>query len=315
MFAAENSILVLIFPVIYDLVGYILQLKSGKPFPQYIKEKIFEPLKMTASSADSVFIKNHANRAVGHFPHVKECSLDIPVPAGGGIFCSANDLARFVQFHLNYGRLESQRFLSEDLIKQMYVPSPTSRRYGLGIEYYGKRGRGHGGAGYGFGSVMVWAPDYGIGALILANEWDPFDNYGQHKEVAYSIIRRLLDEKIVEKVNSFIEQAKEIEQISYQLPDTSKFTPYKPAWKKYKGTYQHMSKGIKLRTYARIALALGYPDPAQVKVYEKDGFLEIDGRPLDEHLPGLFFSADGYCLDFRGPVPTWQNLRMKKNRY
>ena len=113
-----------------------------------------------------------------------------------------------------------------------------------------------------------------------------------------------------------MENAKEVEPVEYQLPDPANFTPYKPAWKKYVGTYRYFSNnGRKFCLYADIALALGYPNPDMYeKVYEKDGFLEISGRRLDEHLPGLFFSSDGYRLDFRGPVPTWQNFRLKKIR-
>jgi CubicO group peptidase (beta-lactamase class C family) len=297
----------------YDLAGYILQIRSGRPFAEYMKEKIFEPLKMPNTSLDPTFIKNHDNRAIGHWKHFKKVPLEIPVPAAAGVYCSTKELARFVQFHLNYGRLDGQTILSENLVKQMYTPSPTSRRYGLGVDYYGKRGRGHGGTGYGFGSVMVWAPDYGIGGLILINEEDPDNNRGQHWEQVYNVLRKLLDNEIVEKTDSFIEHASEIEPVAYQLPDPSSFTPYKPAWKKYVGTYRYITNGRELHIYASIALALGYPHPdTQVRVYEKDGFLEIDGRRLDEHLPGLFFSSDGYCLDFRGPVPTWQNFRMKR---
>ena len=37
-----------------------------------------------------------------------------------------------------------------------------------------------------------------------------------------------------------------------------------------------------------------------------------DGGRLDEHLPGLFFTPSGKCLDLRGPKLTWQNWKIKK---
>jgi hypothetical protein len=59
-----------------------------------------------------------------------------------------------------------------------------------------------------------------------------------------------------------------------------------------------------------------------LKVFEKDGYLYVKAMEmsnaatksfrLDEHLPGLFFTPTGRCLDLRGPNPTWRNLRMKK---
>lgn len=298
----------------YDLAAYILQVRSGKPFAEYMKEKIFEPLGMPNSSVDPAFIKHHPDRAVGHYPHVEEVPLEIPLPAAGGVYSSAKELARFIQFHLNWGRLDGQTVLGEDLVKTMYIPSSTSQGYGFGISDFG-RGRGHAGKGYGFGSIMVWAPDYGIGALILTNEEDPVNNWSKHWELVYSVLRRMLDDKIVEKIDSFIEHADNGERTAYQPPDSNTFTPYRPVWKKYIGTYRYMMSGWKFEIYARIGLAFGYEVPElQEKVYEKNGYLEIDGQRLDEHLPGLFFTSSGECLDLRGPIPTWQNFRMEKIR-
>jgi hypothetical protein len=74
----------------------------------------------------------------------------------------------------------------------------------------------------------------------------------------------------------------------------------------------------KFQTYARIGLSLGISDSRlQVKVCERDGYLcvqdENGEHRLDEYRPGLFFSKDGDCLDFRGSMPTWTSYRMKKN--
>ncbi len=79
--------------------------------------------------------------------------------------------------------------------------------------------------------------------------------------------------------------------------------------------------GWKLILPARIALGLGLTtNYTHVKVFEKDGYLYVDsaqdfdddGGRLDEHLPGLFFTPTGKCLDLRGPKLTWQNYRIKK---
>ncbi len=80
--------------------------------------------------------------------------------------------------------------------------------------------------------------------------------------------------------------------------------------------------GWKFSIPARVALALGITTSyTHVKVYEKDGYLYVngyylylsdDGGRLDEHLPGLFFSPSGMCLDLRGPELRWNNYRIKK---
>lgn len=45
------------------------------------------------------------------------------------------------------------------------------------------------------------------------------------------------------------------------------------------------------------------------------GFLTyraLDGVPLLEQEPGLFFTKTGEAVDFRGETPTWRNIRVTK---
>jgi CubicO group peptidase (beta-lactamase class C family) len=304
-----------------DLAAYILQVKSGKPFAQYMKEKVFAPLDMPNSSVDMEFIRRHPNRAIGHQLHSKKVPLEIAMVGAGGVFTNANDLARFIQFHLNQGKKNNQTVLEESLIKTMYTPLPVSKNYALGIVINNKDGHyrlEHSGGGYGFITTMRWFPEYGIGVLVLTNS---VDHGNQQWKLAESVRDKLINGKIVEKRFSFditplkVVSSENSESTEYQRPNSDDFTPYQSAWRKYTGTYQYIWSGWKFHTYASIALALGYlPPEFQVKIYEKNGFLEIDGERLDEHLPGLFFTNEGECLDFRSPVPTWQNFRIKKTR-
>ena len=58
-------------------------------------------------------------------------------------------------------------------------------------------------------------------------------------------------------------------------------------------------------------MALGYPHTElRIKVYKRNGYLEIDGKRLDEYQPGVFFTKKGDCLDFTGPTPLWKGQRM-----
>jgi CubicO group peptidase (beta-lactamase class C family) len=300
-----------------DLAAYILQVKSGRPIAQYMKEKIFDPLDMPNSSVDMEFIKSHPNRAFGHKTHFKETPL-IPMLGAGGVYTNAKDLARFIQFHLNQGKKSSQTVLEESLIRTMYTPLNISGSYALGI-VINKNKDGHyrlqhGGGGYGFLTDMRWFPEYGIGILVLTNS----TNHGnQQLKLAESVRYKLINGKIVEKRFSFnipllkLVNIEKGESTGYQRPQPDDFMRYRSDWKKYIGTYKYIMGGWKLRTYASIALALGYPE-LQVKVYEKNGFLEINGERLDQHLPSLFFTNEGECFDCRGLVPSWRNFRMKK---
>ncbi|MBW8035783.1 MAG: beta-lactamase family protein [Planctomycetes bacterium] len=301
-----------------DLAAYILQVRSGKPINQYMKEKIFDSLDMPNSSVDMEFIKRHPNRAIGHQNHFKELPL-VPMLGAGGVYTNANELAKFIQFHINWGNVNDQLLLNANLLYEMYTPSPTNKGYGLGIGIGEKDGvyfLGHGGGGFGFLTTMTWLPEYQIGALVLTNS---ADHPNKHQKLMKNLILRLVDNKLVQKSKPHENPpwkavaADNSKSPAYQRPHPDNFTRYQPDWKKYTGTYRYIRGGRKLRAYASIALALGYPDPdSEVKVYEKNGFLEINGERLDEHLPGLFFANEGECLDFRGSVPTWRNFKLKK---
>ena len=303
----------------YDLVAYILQVQSGQPFAKYLEDKVFTPLNMTNCSVDPEFIRNHPNRAVGHMPYVNQVPLamDIPWVGAGSVYAGAKGLAKFVQFFLNGGKVDGQKVLDKSLITSMFTPSICNKEYGLGVTIFPNTKcsiLGHDGGGLGFGSIMIWLPEYDIGGVFLFN----YDRYGWASgccDIFYDLMR----ENLIEKNESFEIPSGEYQ--AWQPPDPNAFTPFKPEWKKYIGTYKYIMSGWKFDTIVNIALALGLTNRnLHVKVFEKDGYLYVDshvyhdddGGRLDEYLPGLFFTPTGKCLDLRGPKLTWQNYRIKK---
>jgi CubicO group peptidase (beta-lactamase class C family) len=299
----------------YDLIAYIIQIQSGQPFAKYVRDKVFTPLHMPNCSVDPEFIRNHSNRAIGHMPYVKRLPLttDVPWIGAGGVYASAKEMARFVQFFLNGGKVDGQTILDESTITSMVTPLIHSKPYGLGIGIYPNRyvHLGHSGSGVGFWSTMFWLPEYGIGGVYLYNS-----EYHNH---SFSISDALIEGNLVQKNKSFEIPSGECR--ARQLLDPNTFTRFKQEWKKYIGTYKYYMSGWELSTAARIALALGLTTKfTHVKVFEKDGYLYVDshiyqdndGGRLDEYLPGLFFTPSGKCLDLRGPKLTWQNWRIKK---
>jgi CubicO group peptidase (beta-lactamase class C family) len=303
----------------YDLIAYILQVQSGQPFAEYIKTKVFAPLKMTNCSADPEFIRSHPNKAVGHMPYVKRTPMvwDIPYAGAGSVYASARGLATFVQLFLNGGKVDGQTILDESSIKSMVTPSkysaPSNYKYGLGVMVYDQKyyALGHRGGGGGFQSAMFWYPEYEFGIVLMLNS----EEFKHPVTVAIDLI----EENLVEKSESF--EILSVEYEAYRTLDPNTFTRFKPEWKKYIGTYRYTTRGWKVSTPLRIALALGLTTKyTHVKIFEQDGYLYVDsqvyhdddGGRLDEYLPGLFFTPSGKCLDLRGPKLTWQNWRIKK---
>jgi CubicO group peptidase (beta-lactamase class C family) len=306
-----------------DLAAYIVQTRSGRSFAEYMKAKLLDPLDMSNSSVDVEFIRQHPNRAIGHTPHIRRETLEMPMIGAGGVYTSARDLAKFVQFHLNWGKVQGHSVLKRKLVESMSTSSPglcigVDPQHSVSAERYPSVDvndttscqLAHGGGGFGFHSSMSWYSEYGMGLLILTNSV----NHNRQWE----LLERLADELVVQKL---IKKKYSTENLAwktiiaeheyrpeYREPDSDTFTPYRPEWKKYTGTYRYFHDWD-LHIYARVALALGYPGFRE-KVHEKDGYLEIYGKRLDEYQPGVFFTADGDCLDFAGPTPLWKGFRM-----
>jgi CubicO group peptidase (beta-lactamase class C family) len=159
-----------------DLAGYIVQSRSGKPFAQYVKEKLFDPIGMDSSSLDMTVIEDRVNRAIGHSDHEEILPLRVPMIPAGGVYSTLHDMAKYLQSHINKGTVNGRRILRADLMEEMHTiqfarpgqrsgyclalnREPISNTYSL----Y------HSGAGYGFSADMMMYPDLQLGAIILCN--------------------------------------------------------------------------------------------------------------------------------------------------
>ena len=164
----------------FDLAGYILQKVSGEPFGQYVEHKVFKPLGMNNSFFVGEEIRKHENRAIGKYKDVQE-SGEAPVFPSGGAYCDIEDMVKFIQFHLNEGKVDEKTILKQDILKQMYeVPFDTDGKnegYALGIFTAHRRHNSdivpiyvHSGSGYGFSTDLFFAPSVGLGTVILTNQ-------------------------------------------------------------------------------------------------------------------------------------------------
>ncbi len=171
------------------------------PFTEYIQERLFVPLGMKRSTYDVRVIQRDTNRARGNNKNIPDLPLEIPMLAPAGVYASVTDIARFVQLHLDAGRVSGGVVLKSDLISQMgTIPWPLDgqvsgygqglwvRRYHLGTEDV--RSCDHGGGGFGFLSHMKWLPDLGYGVVILTNSSD--QEYG-HERIVEDILLRIIE--------------------------------------------------------------------------------------------------------------------------
>jgi len=181
-----------------DLAGYILQVQSGMPFTRYVLEKVLTPLGMTNSTLDSDQVYATPGRAIGHGPLPFRPPAEFLLIPSGGVWTTANDMARYLQFHINEGALDGTRLLHQNLAETMYEPpNPVAldAEYALGIataDWQGTRRFQHGGGGFGFTSNMLWYPELKLGVVVLTNT----DQNNLRDQIVYEVLNSIISTNI-----------------------------------------------------------------------------------------------------------------------
>lgn len=152
-----------------DLAAHILQVVSGMPFPEYVRQHLLLPLGMTNSSLTPVRDPNPARRALGHTLGVIATLHPGPMTGAAGLESSAADLAKCVHLHLSQRTAGETVLLSPASVEAIGTPhavkvppDEVATWFGLGAQLrlpaLGAEGRSgrlarHGG-GAGFSSII-----------------------------------------------------------------------------------------------------------------------------------------------------------------
>ena len=119
------------YSVATDVLGYLVEVISGQPFETFLKERIFDPLKMidtgffVPESQRSRFTACYALDAKGKVvlqddPETSRYLTDPSVKSGGGgLVSTADDYMRFCRMLLNGGELDGARIISPKTLKLM----------------------------------------------------------------------------------------------------------------------------------------------------------------------------------------------------
>ncbi|HEX6731670.1 MAG TPA: serine hydrolase domain-containing protein [Pyrinomonadaceae bacterium] len=182
----------------FAILGQIVTKASRRPYADYVRDNILRPLGMNSSTFEMASIpRDHI--ALGYR---REENIWKPEPilahgsfgAMGGLWTNAHDLARYVAFLMSAfpPRDEPERGpikrSSAREMQQAWRLSPASAfrtsvdarlqvavsgyGYGLGVSDDCRFGHvvGHGGGLPGYGSLMRWLPEYGVGLIGMGNQ-------------------------------------------------------------------------------------------------------------------------------------------------
>ena len=159
----------------YPLLGMVITRASGKPYDEFVAERIFKPLGMTATrfSHPQEIVPHRASGYVEEAGHLRKGELFRPrvVEPNGGILTSVLELAKWARV------FDSDELLSRASLDEIQTPvrlsDGTTFKSGLGI--FVDRFRGHrfivhnGATAGGFSSVFYHYPDDKLTVIVLCN--------------------------------------------------------------------------------------------------------------------------------------------------
>ncbi len=187
--------------------GRVIEVLSGKTWPEFMRERIFQPLEMHSSSADLKQLEGQKNLSAAHddisggllpayarlFSQQQVIPwVDVRNQPAGGINSSAADLTHWMLMLLNDGNHNGLNLLSPKVIREMTMPTAPFRdplkselsflammnpeinfySYGMGwflLDYKGRLMFFHGGQIHGFNSIVAFIPQEKLGYSILTN--------------------------------------------------------------------------------------------------------------------------------------------------
>ncbi len=182
----------------YNMVGTIIEKKSGERFDQYVKHHILDRLGLYGGyCVDSLDNSRFATiyeyddslkklvpspgaynpRRAEIASYVMGYSTPIFSPTGG-MKISATDLAKYMMMHMNYGKSKGERIIKKKNSKRMQTKLSDKEGYGLAIMttdklIAGRTLKGHTGSAYGLYSAMFFDPKEKFGIVVITNGCKP----------------------------------------------------------------------------------------------------------------------------------------------
>lgn len=193
----------------YLMAGEVLRAATGVSWADFVRTRLFAPLGMHESLPTVASTEGEPNVATPH--NVIDDTLRVisprttdPVAPAGSVYSSVSDMARWMRFVLDSGRVGGRRLVSEArfvdwLAPQVVVPLgqfyPTAPlaginrvMYGLGWflhSYAGDEVAMHTGSIDGMSAIIALVPSRRIGVYVLAN--------GDHAELRHALVYRAID--------------------------------------------------------------------------------------------------------------------------
>lgn len=179
--------------LLYIVAGEVVARASGRPWEQFIQERIFDPLGIQTAAPSFSLLKDTSNVIDPHFfvdgkLQVIRRDWSENANAAGGVYASVTDMAKWMMLLLNKGKygvnLEKQLF-SEATLREMWTPQTllpvgapgpynvNFAAYGLGwalTDVLGHKQISHTGGLAGIVTQTTLIPDLDLAILVYTNQ-------------------------------------------------------------------------------------------------------------------------------------------------
>ena len=167
----------------FNIIGYLVGLFAGKPYPDYMRGGLFEPLEMYSSDFEQT--SNIRRLMAQPYSRKKDGPIEtvnpwyggsIPEKPCGSLFSTAIDLGHFLIAQMNGGVYKDCRILREETMEEMHrlQSSAGASRSGYALSWkrtwhHGTLMLSHTGGNLGWTAHVAFYPELKTGVVILCN--------------------------------------------------------------------------------------------------------------------------------------------------
>jgi hypothetical protein len=197
----------------YAVLGQVVHAVTGVDWHTALRERILDPLDMTATATTLKQAEKSGDCARPHdvgpdgIVGTSFRVIDNVAPAGQ-LFSGPDDMARWLLFQLGDGTSDGRRVLAAETVRELHrmrtpLDLPTSDPelhyfgYALGWTagiWRGRRILWHNGGIDGFGSELLLLPDHGVGVSVSVNS-DPGSSLPAATAISRHVAQLLLGEQ------------------------------------------------------------------------------------------------------------------------
>lgn len=167
----------------FNIIGYLVGSFAGRPYPDYMREGLFEPLEMYSSDFEQT---SHIRGLMAQpYSRKKDYPIEavrpwyggsIPEKPCGSLFSTAIDLGHFLIAQMNGGIYKDRRILKDETVEEMHrlQSCAGSSRSGYALAWkrtwhHGTLMLSHTGGNLGWTAHVAFYPGLETGIVILCN--------------------------------------------------------------------------------------------------------------------------------------------------